>query len=51
VLETIERRIERALLDLQPVPRDLADAQQDAVPVQRSQRERLQNEEIESALQ
>jgi hypothetical protein len=40
MLEAIQRGIERALLNLQTVLRDLLNAEQDAVAVQRSQRDR-----------
>ena len=51
MLEAIQRGIERALLDLQAVLRDLLDAEQDAVAVQRPQRDGLEDEEVEGALQ
>src|SRR5262249_44720223 len=47
MFEAIERRIERALLDGERVAGDLLDAEQDAVAVQRPERGRLQDEQIE----
>ncbi len=51
MLEAIQRGIERALLNLQAVLRDLLNAEQDAVAVQRPQRDGLEDEEVEGALQ
>jgi hypothetical protein len=51
MLEAIQRGIERALLDQQALLRDLLDAEQDAVAVQRSQRNGLEDEKVERALQ
>ena len=51
VLEPVERRIERALRDLQGVAGDLLDAEQDAVAVQRLERHRLENQHVERARQ
>src|SRR5215212_5250912 len=51
LFEAIQRGIERALLDQQPLARNLLDAQQDAVSVQRPERDRLEDEEVERSLQ
>src|SRR5436305_4826880 len=47
VLQPVERRIERALRDFQSLARDLADAQQHSISMQRRQRHRLQNQHVE----
>src|SRR4029077_6237701 len=49
VLQPVERRIERALRNLQRLARDLADAQQHAVPMQRRQGYGLEDQHIERA--
>jgi hypothetical protein len=49
VLQPVERRIERPLGHLQRVARDLTDAQQHAVPVQRFERHRLEDQHVECA--
>ena len=49
--QAIERGIERALLDLQDVARDLLDALGDAPAVHRFERESFQDQQIERALQ
>ena len=49
--ETMERGIERALIDLQHVSRDLLDALRDAPAVHRLERQRLQDEHVERALE
>ena len=46
----MERRVERALGDLQRVARDLANPLGDGPAVQRPERERLEDQEIERAL-
>ena len=51
MLESIEGRIQRALLGLGPAPRDLLDAQQDSVAAQGCERHGLQDQDIEGALQ
>jgi protein involved in polysaccharide export with SLBB domain len=51
MLEAVQRRIQRTLLDLQRVAGQLLDTQQDSVAVQRSERDGLQDEEVERALQ
>src|SRR5438270_2497491 len=51
ILEAVERRIERALIDLQHVARDLLDPLRDAPAVHRLERERLENQHVERALQ
>src|SRR5262245_15455633 len=51
MFEAIQRRIERALLDQEALLRDLLDAEQDAIAVQRSQRNGLEDEKVERALQ
>ena len=47
LLESEERRVERALLDEQGAARHLLNAEQHAVPVQRPQRGGLQDEDVE----
>ena len=47
VLEAIERRVERALRHAQRFARNLLDAQQHAVAVERLQRHRFQNQHVE----
>jgi len=47
VLEAVERRIQRALLDQQRPLRHLLDALEHGVAVQRTERDGLQDEEIE----
>jgi hypothetical protein len=51
MLEPVERGIQRALLNLQRVARDLLDAQQDPVAVRRAERDRLEDEQVERTLQ
>src|SRR5689334_21562409 len=51
LLETIERGIERALIDLEHVARELPNALRDPPAVERCEEEALQNEQVESALQ
>src|SRR6185437_3874814 len=50
MFEPIERRIKRALLNFQPVFRNLLDAQQNPVAVQRAQRHSLENEHVQRPL-
>ena len=50
VLEAVQRRIEGPLLDFQAVFGNLLDAQQDAVAVQRAERDGFQNQHVERAL-
>src|SRR5687768_8348572 len=50
LFEPVERRIERALLNLEAVFGDLADALGDAVAVPRAGRGHLQHEEVERPL-
>ena len=50
LLELVQRRIERAVADLQHVVRDLPQALADGKAVQRFEREDLQNQQVESAL-
>ena len=47
LLEAVERRIQRTLLDDQRAARDLLDAQQHAVPVEGSERDGLENQDVE----
>jgi hypothetical protein len=49
MLEAVERRVERTLLDLERAARDLPDAQQHGVAVQLAERDRLEDEEVEGA--
>src|SRR4030095_8012308 len=51
VLEAIQRRIERALLDAEALLRDLLDAEQDAVAVERAERNGLEDQHVERPLQ
>ena len=51
LLQPVKRRVERALIDAQHVARDLLDALRDAPAVHRLERERLQDEHVERALQ
>src|SRR5437762_5888219 len=50
VLETLERGIERSLLDQQHVVGELSNPPRDGPPVQRLEHERLEDEQIERAL-
>ena len=50
-LEPLQRRIQRALVDAQHVLGDLLDALRDAPAVQRPERQRLEDQQIERALQ
>jgi hypothetical protein len=50
ILEALQRRVERALLNQQNVVRQLADAARDRPAVQRLERERFENQEVERAL-
>src|SRR6266850_7012617 len=51
VFETIQGGVQRALLNFQAIFRNLLNAQQDAVAVQRAQGNRLEDEHVERALQ
>ena len=51
VLEAMERRVERALIDLQDVLRDLLDALRDRPAVQRVGLQRPEDEQVERARQ
>ena len=51
LLQAMERRVERPLVDPQDVARDLLDALRDAPAVHRLERQRLQDEHVERALQ
>ena len=51
MLESIERRVQRALLDFQSAGGNLLNAQQNAVTVQGTERDGLEDEQIERALQ
>ena len=48
-LEAVQRRIERALLDVQRAAGDLLDAQQHAISMQLAERDRFQDQQIERA--
>jgi hypothetical protein len=50
VLKTIDGGVERTLQDFEPLVRDLLDAQQDAVAMQRTERDRFEDEHLECAL-
>jgi len=49
VLQPVQRGVERALLNLQRAARDLLDAQQYAVPVQLSERDGLEAQQVQRA--
>src|SRR5262249_30051660 len=51
LLDAVQRRVERALLDAEQLARVLPDALDDAVAVERPGRERLEDEEVEGALE
>jgi hypothetical protein len=51
MLEAIERGVQRSLLNLQRVARDLLDAEEDAVAVFGTQRHGFENQEVQRALQ
>ena len=51
MLQAIQRGVERALLNLQAAVGDLLNAQQDAVAVQQPERDGLEYQEVEGALQ
>jgi len=48
-LEPVQGRIQRPLFDLEVASGDLLDAQQDAVPVLRAERDRLEDQQVERA--
>src|SRR5262245_10756934 len=50
VLELVERRIERPFAHLENFPRNLAEPDADSPAVQRLERENLQDQEVECAL-
>ena len=50
LLQPVQRRVQRALRDLQHVAADLANALRDAPAVHRLERERLEDEQIQRAL-
>jgi hypothetical protein len=50
MLQAEERGIERALLDGELIAGDLLDAQENAVAVERAERDRLQDEHVEGPL-
>src|SRR6202030_2454512 len=50
VFKTIERGVERPLLNFQLLPGNLLDAQQDAITVERDERNGLENQHVEGAL-
>src|SRR5688500_7706768 len=50
ILEAMERRVERSVLDLQHVFGSLRDGVSDGVAVRRPDRQRLEDEEIERTL-
>src|SRR5262249_27527295 len=49
VLQTVQRRVERALLHGKMPVRDLADAQENSVAVLRAERDGFENQEVEGA--
>ena len=51
MLEAMECRVERALIDLQDIPRDLLDALRDCPAVQRVGLQRPEDEQVERARQ
>src|SRR5204863_4932369 len=51
MLQPVQRRVQGALLDLEVVARDLLDAQQDAVAVLGTERNRFEDEQVERALE
>src|SRR5438309_1747512 len=51
VLEAIQRGIQRALLNFEALAGALLDAQQDTVAMQRSERDRLENQHVERTLE
>src|SRR5262249_41610607 len=51
MFETVQGGVQRSLLDLQRISRQLLNAQQDAVPVQGTEGNCLENQEVERALQ
>src|ERR1700733_8744390 len=51
MFQSIERWIQRALLDLQLFARDLLNAQQNPVAVQRAKRDRFEDQHVQCALQ
>jgi hypothetical protein len=51
VLQPVERRLQRALLDLQLFAGDLLYAKQNPVAMQRAERDSLEDQHVESALQ
>jgi hypothetical protein len=50
IFQTMERGVERALLDLEYVPRDLPDSLRDGVAVNRSKCDDPRDEEVEGSL-
>src|SRR5690242_12599542 len=48
VLETLQRRIERTLIDLEAAVRDLLNAKTDAPPMHGCERHRLEDEEVDA---
>jgi hypothetical protein len=51
LLQTVQSRIERALLDAEHLVGELVDARRDAVAVHRLRAERLEDQKVERALQ
>ena len=51
MFQAIERRVQRALLNLKLVAGNLLDAQEHAVAVERSERDGLEDEKVERPLQ
>jgi hypothetical protein len=49
VLETLEGRIERTLIDVEPSAGDLLDAKADAPPVHGLEGKRLEDQEVDAA--
>jgi len=50
VLQAVQRRIERALLDLQNVTGDLLDSLRDGVAVNRAQQDHFQDQQVQRSL-
>jgi hypothetical protein len=51
MFQAIERRVQRALLNLEAILRNLLNAQKDAVSMQRAERDRLEDQHVQRALQ
>jgi len=49
MLQTVQRRVERSLFNLESSASDLADAQQNTIAVLRTQRDGLEDEQVKRA--